>query len=70
MTAIRLLSLSAAASGSTALAALVSILRQPEFDRQLVTKFQVNNLNPSTTQFVPNYNGTGSEFDFTFLRSD
>jgi len=35
-----------------------------------VLKFQVNNLNPSTTQFIPNYNGTGSEFDFTFLRSD
>jgi len=33
-------------------------------------KVPVNNLNPSTTQFIPAYAGNSNEFEFTFIRSD
>jgi len=55
--------------GSTALPLLFQYYVSPSSTGSL-SKLQVNNLNPSTTQFVPNYNGTGTEFEFTFLRSD
>jgi hypothetical protein len=55
--------------GSTALPLLYQYYVNPNSSGNL-TKLPVNNLNPSTTQFNPNYNGTGSEFEFTFLRSD
>jgi hypothetical protein len=35
-----------------------------------ITKLLVNNLNPSTTEFLPNYNNQNNEFQFVFLRSD
>lgn len=55
--------------GSTALPLLFQYYVNPNSSGSL-TKLSVNNLNPSTTQFNPNYNGTSSEFEFTFLRSD
>ena len=55
--------------GSTALPILFQYYVNPNSSGNL-TKVQVNNLNPSTTQFVPNFNGQNNEFEFTFLRSD
>lgn len=40
------------------------------FNSGNITTLPVNNLNPSTTAFVPNFNGQNSQFQFTFLRSD
>ena len=36
----------------------------------MIQSLPVDNLNQSTTQFIANYNGQGTEFSFTFLRSD
>jgi len=40
------------------------------FANSNITRVPVSNLNPSTTQFIPNYNGQGTEFEFIFERSD
>ena len=40
------------------------------FNSGSITPLQVNNLNPSTTAFVPNFNGQPTEFQFTFERAD
>jgi len=56
-------------TGSTALPELFQYYLNPSNTGNL-TKLLVNNLNPSTTQFIPNYNGQSNEFAFTFLRSD
>ena len=35
-----------------------------------ITRLPVNGLDPSTTQFVPNYNGQGTQMEFIFSRAD
>ncbi|MDQ2858095.1 MAG: hypothetical protein M3R53_05505 [Candidatus Eremiobacteraeota bacterium] len=40
------------------------------FNSGNITTLQVNNLNPSTTAFVPNFNNQSTQFQFTFLRAD
>jgi hypothetical protein len=55
--------------GNTALPLLYQYYVNPNSSGSL-TVLSVNNLNPSTTAFNPNYNGQNSEFEFTFLRSD
>jgi hypothetical protein len=55
--------------GNTALPELLQYYVNPDSNGSFVA-FPVDNLNYSTTQFVPNYNGQSSEFEFTFLRSD
>jgi hypothetical protein len=55
--------------GSTALPILFQYYVNPNSSGNL-TKVQVNNLNPSTTEFIPNLNGQSNEFEFAFLRSD
>jgi hypothetical protein len=55
--------------GSTALPLLYEYYVNPNSSGSL-TLLPVNNLNPSTTAFNPNYNGQNSELEFTFLRTD
>jgi hypothetical protein len=53
----------------TALPELYQYYANPNSSGSLV-KVLVGNLNPSTTQFTPNYANQSNEFQFIFLRSD